>query len=170
MARLAGRIPATRPPATSTASESMPVENGIWALSGTGMPGERSVSAADSSPTASASPKTPATNVSTKASLMICEMIVRGLAPNARRTPISCVRSRTVTSMMLLMPTIPASRVPRPTIHVRIFSPRNRLLAISTCSLMFQIITAFVSSGDSVWRLLTICFMLSSTRGMGTPS
>lgn len=57
MARLAGRIPATRPPATSTASESMPVENGIWALSGTGMPGERSVSAADSSPTGQCQPE-----------------------------------------------------------------------------------------------------------------
>ena len=37
----------------------------------------------------------------------------------ARRMPISCVRSLTRTSMMLLTPTMPASSVPRPTIHVR---------------------------------------------------
>ena len=37
-----------------------------------------------------------------------------GLAPRAFRMPNSCVRSRTVISMMLLTPTMPLSRVKIP--------------------------------------------------------
>ncbi len=46
-------------------------------------------------------------------------MIPSGVAPIARRMPISCVRSRTITSMMLLTPMTPAASVPMPTTHTR---------------------------------------------------
>ena len=41
------------------------------------------------------SPRSPAIAVSIRLSLMTCEMISNGFAPNARRTPISFVRSLT---------------------------------------------------------------------------
>ena len=45
-------------------------------------------------------------------SVRIRRMIDTGLAPSALRMPNSEVRSVTVTSMMLLTPTMPASKVP----------------------------------------------------------
>ena len=56
-------------------------------------------------------------------SSMICLMMLSGLAPMARRTPISWVRSRTETNMMLLTPTMPESMVSRPMIHTANTSP-----------------------------------------------
>ncbi len=47
-----------------------------------------------------------------------CSSTERGLAPMARRMPISWVRSRTLTNIMLLTPTMPLRRVKMPMIHI----------------------------------------------------
>ena len=56
-------------------------------------------------------------------------MIDEGLAPSALRMPNSKVRSCTVTSMMLLTPTMPASSVPRPMIQMkRLMPPKTSIM------------------------------------------
>ena len=65
----------------------------------------------------------------------------------ARRMPISVVRSRTVTIMMLLTPMAPASRVPSPTIHVRKRTPVMRLSIMLNIASRSSIITACLSVG-----------------------
>ena len=57
-------------------------------------------------------PALPAARVRATLSQIICERMSRGTAPMARRMPISTVRSRTVTIIMLLTPTAQASSVP----------------------------------------------------------
>ncbi len=54
--------------------------------------------------------------------------ILNGVAPSALRMPISRVRSFTVMIMMLLMPTMPAISVPRPTNQMNTLMPMNRPL------------------------------------------
>ena len=51
-----------------------------------------------------------------------CISTDRGFAPMARRMPISWVRSRTLTNMMLLTPTMPLSSVKMPMIHIDMLS------------------------------------------------
>ena len=51
--------------------------------------------------------------------------MANGVAPTARRRPISLVRSLTMISMMLETPITPAARVPAPTIQSRMEIPRN---------------------------------------------
>ena len=77
------------------------------------------ISKSCSTATAKRMPLMPATMVSTMLSVMICESTMRGVAPMARRMPISTVRSRTVTIMMFDTPMAPASNVPMPTSHTR---------------------------------------------------
>ena len=72
-------------------------------------------------------PLMPATRVRRILSEMICERIILGVAPMARRMPISVVRSFTVTIMMLETPMAPARRVPIPTSQMRKLTPLNRL-------------------------------------------
>jgi hypothetical protein len=60
--------------------------------------------------------------VRTTDSQTTCVITGEGVAPTARRTPISLVRSRTMTSMMLLTPMIPAASVPTPTIQTSVGS------------------------------------------------
>ncbi len=55
-------------------------------------------------------PITPPISQSTMASMMNCVMMLRFLAPTARRIPISRVRSVTETSMMFMMPMPAASK------------------------------------------------------------
>ena len=141
IARHAGISPASRPlnnkitvaataiwMLTSGCSIMVPLEAG-WAL--------MILSTRSSRNTPALNPNKPAKAVSSRLSLMICEMMIRGRAPRARRTPISCVRSRTMTSMMLLTPTSPASSVPIPTIQVSVPIPPNSELNLLTCSPRF---------------------------------
>ena len=93
-------------------------------------------------------PALPAARVSATLSQMICERMSRGTAPMARRMPISTVRSRTVTIMMLLTPTAPASSVPMPTSQIRKFTPRNRLSTMLNICSVLSTITAWSSVGS----------------------
>ena len=79
-------------------------------------------------------PSKPAKAVSTKLSLMTCEMMSKGLAPKALRTPISLVRSFTVTIMILLIPIIPDSKVPMPTSQTKMSIPVNSRLNVLNCA------------------------------------
>ena len=120
-----------------------------------------SVSTPWSSSTAKAMPKSPAMMVSTMLSTMICVRMFEGLAPMARRMPISLVRSRTVTIMMLLTPIAPDSRVPMPMSHTRISMPRNRLSTMRNMTSMLNEKRACVSVGEMRWAFL----MMWSTWG-----
>ena len=75
--------------------------------------------------TAKSIPLIPATEVSTILSLMICPRMLCGVAPIARRMPISVVRSFTVTIMMFETPMAPANNVPIPTSHINKLTPEN---------------------------------------------
>ena len=90
----------------------------------------------------------PATVVRSTLSATIWDSIMRGVAPMARRMPISDVRSFTVTIMMLDTPTEPASNVPMPTSHTRKFTPENKLssMAKSTSVLKTMIPCSSVGS------------------------
>ena len=81
---------------------------------------------------------------------MICDRIIRGVAPMARRMPISEVRSRTVTIMMFDTPITPASRVPIPISQMRMFTPLNRLSIMAKNISVLRMVTAFSSVG-STW-------------------
>ena len=93
----------------------------------------------------------PATNVSTTPSESICTIMSRGFAPMARRIPISCVRSFTITHMMFPTPMIPASRLPIPTNMARSIIPINNPSTILNCSEMSQKFMALWSSGCIGW-------------------
>ena len=94
-------------------------------------------------------PLMPATNVSTILSDMICPNIILGVAPMARRIPISVVRSRTVTIMMFDTPMAPASSVPRPTSQIRKLTPFIRLSNIWNISSVFITIAPCSSVGST---------------------
>ena len=66
-------------------------------------------------PSPTAVPMTPPNAETVEASRRNWMTMVRRRAPSARRTPISRVRSRTLTSMMFMMPMPPTMRVMTPT-------------------------------------------------------
>ena len=106
--------------------------------------------------TANTIPALPAASVRATLSAIICESISPGMAPMARRIPISTVRSFTVTIMMLLTPMHPASSVPRPTSQIRKLSPRNRLSTImNNCSVLRSCIASVSSGSNECSRAIT---------------
>ena len=96
-------------------------------------------------------PETPDAMVSEMLSIMICDNMSDGVAPIARRMPISVVRSRTVTIMMLLTPMAPASIVPNPTSRIRKFTPRKRLSTRENISSVLSTKRACLSAGLNLW-------------------
>ena len=102
-------------------------------------------------------PLIPATAVSRMLSEIICERIVFGVAPMARRIPISVVLSLTVTIMMLDTPMAPARRVPMPMSQMRKLTPLKRLSSIAKSNSVLNRVTAFSSVGSTVWaRAITV--------------
>ena len=82
---------------------------------------------------------------------------MRGVAPMARRMPISVVRSRTVTIMMLDTPMAPARSVPMPTSHIKKFTPENRLSTMPYRTSVLNTDTLFSSVGSTSWaRAMTV--------------
>ena len=100
--------------------------------------------------TAKRIPLIPATEVSTILSLMICPRMLCGVAPIARRMPISVVRSFTVTIMMFETPMAPANNVPIPTSHISKLTPENKLSTNPNITSVLNTVTAFSSVG-SIW-------------------
>ena len=98
--------------------------------------------------TAKSRPLMPATSVSTTLSVIICDRITRGVAPMARRMPISVVRSRTVTIMMFDTPMAPASKVPMPTSQTRKLTPENKLSIMPNITSVLNIETPVSSVGS----------------------
>src|SRR5213075_3532651 len=89
-------------------------------------PVERNMNATSSSrPTPMTRPRYPAMPVTSVDSSSNVLMMENGVAPSALRMPISLVRSFTVMIMMLLMPTMPAINVPRPTNQMNTLMPVN---------------------------------------------
>ena len=67
----------------------------------------------------------------------------------ALRIPISVVRSRTVTIMMFDTPMAPASKVPKPTSHIRKLTPLNMLSINWNSSSVLNIIAPCSSVGST---------------------
>ena len=123
MALQAGAMPASAPSTARSSTDRRAEVKSTWKWA-VATPFEvLPISIICSSVTASSMPLMPATAVSTMLSAIICERIMQGVAPMARRIPISMVRSFTVTIMMLLTPMAPASSVPMPTNHTSRFTP-----------------------------------------------
>ena len=72
--------------------------------------------------------------------------------------------------MMLLTPTMPASSVPRPTIHVSSAMPRKSPITFSKISAVAIDQTAFSSSGEMMWRAKTASRHALSTSWLGVSS
>ena len=114
-------------------------------------------------------PAIPAMAVSTTLSEMIWERMLRGVAPIARRMPISVVRSRTVTIMMFDTPMAPASNVPMPTSHTRKLTPVKRLSSMPNITSVLNTITPLSSSGSTWWARATTSRSLGVMLLMVTP-
>ena len=87
-------------------------------------------------------------------SVMMSFSIDQGLAPMALRTPNSLVRSFTVMSMMLLTPTMPLSKVNKPTIHRAIWMMAMPWFICMLSIYRFQSQMVRSSSGAARWLLL----------------
>ena len=127
MAREAGMRPATTPSTVRSDAASMAVPKGTWKAALRMPSSVIPISTPARMSTLRTMPPMPATSVSTMLSEMIWPRIWRGVAPMARRMPISVVRSFTLTIMMLDTPMTPASSVPRPMSQTRKLMPLNRL-------------------------------------------
>ena len=121
-------------------------------------------------PTPMHSPTKPAKVVSNRLSDSTCPMMFFGLAPMARLTPISRVRSFTVTSMMLLTPMMPVIKVPKPTIQMRRWMPKNKPLKALKISDTLKQLMASSSVGEMSCRCLMNCLRSSSMSEMGVSS
>ena len=102
-------------------------------------------------------------------SAITCESIILGVAPMARRMPISPVRSLTVTIMMLLTPMAPETRVPMPTSQMRKFTPWNRLSSMAYMISVLNTVTPSVSSGEMEWARASVVRMRSAMVLITTP-
>ena len=114
-------------------------------------------------------PLIPATLVSRMLSEIICPRMLWGVAPMARRMPISVVRSRTVTIMMLLTPMAPASSVPMPTSHTRKLTPLNRLSIMPKSTSVLNTITPRSSVGSTSWARAMTALMRFVSELIFTP-
>ena len=102
-------------------------------------------------------------------SRMIWERMSRGVAPMARRMPISVVRSLTVTIMMLLTPITPARMVPSPTSQIRKLTPLKRLSTrANICSVLMMTI-ACLSLGSKKCCCEMICRIRGSSSEIRMP-
>ena len=126
----AGASPARTPRTLSNARAAMAAQKLIWKCAVSTPSVVEPSSSISRTNTVKSMPIIPATMVSTTLSAIICERMFDGVAPMARRIPISVVRSFTVTIMMLLTPMAPARSVPMPTSMMRKFTPENRLSSI----------------------------------------
>ena len=83
-------------------------------------------------------------------------------------TPISFVRSLTVTIMMLLTPMIPANNVPTPTIQIKMSMPKKALLNVSNCAAKLSAVTACGSVGAIKFCSLMMLLILLITGNICT--
>ena len=111
----------------------------------------------------------PATRVSTMLSEMICERIMRGVAPMARRMPISVVRSRTVTIMMFETPMAPARSVPSPTSQMRKLTPRKSESSNWNSTSVLNTMMPCSSVGSTVWARPMVSRMRGASCDITTP-
>ena len=112
----------------------------------------------------------PEIEAKTTLSLIICFMITIGVAPSALLIPISWVLSRTVTNIILLTPTIPANKVPKPTIHINVLIPPNSIEKLSNISFKLNEPTPSLSVGDTLLRSFKKLKILGSSSDILTAS
>ena len=95
------------------------------------------------SPAASPIPIVPLNKVKNAPSTKNWNMMLAFVAPKAFRNPISCVRSATATSIMLIMPIAPSPSVTSPTL------PRNAFIASKIFPTWSTVLTVSHSSNES---------------------
>ena len=149
MALAAGARPANTPSELTTKAQKIAVQKLTWKWALTMPSSVFPISSICRIKTPNRMPLMPATSVSTILSEIICESIILGVAPMALRIPISVVRSRTVTIMMLDTPMAPASRVPSPTSQIRKLTPLNRLSNIWKSTSVLNTIAPCSSVGST---------------------
>ena len=169
MARIAGASPASTPSKASRAVAPTAVQKRTWKCAATIPSAVLPSSSISSTSTAKSIPLMPATAVSITLSDIICPRMFFGVAPMARRMPISVVLSLTVTIIMLLTPIAPASRVPMPTSSMRKFTPEKRLSSMPNSTSVLNKVTAFSSVGSILWACATTVRILSVMLLMVTP-
>ena len=159
MARAAGASPASTPIRLTIRAATMAVQKPTWKcafkMPSSVLPNSNICNIR----TAKRMPLIPATKVNTILSEIICDNIILGVAPIARRIPISVVRSRTVTIMMFETPMAPASRVPRPTSQMRKLTPLKRLSSIWKSTSVLNTIAPCSSVGSTKWALAIVSRM-----------
>ena len=168
IARAAGANPASTPIAAIASAAKIAVQKPTWKWAARIPSSVLASSSICRIITAKRIPLIPATIVSTILSEIICERIIFGVAPIARRIPISMVR-RTVTIMMFDTPMAPASKVPRPTSQIRKLTPLNRLSSIWKSTSVLNTITPCSSSGSMVWARAIVSRIRSVTVDITTP-
>src|SRR5690606_2155205 len=120
-------------------------------------------------PTASEKPTNPAKVVKTMASKRICRLTIVGVAPRARRTPISWVLSLTVIKRMLLMAITPARRVSIPTIREKPCRTMVKALILLNISDMLKLPMARSSLGWMLYLALRMSLIWRSTWATWNP-
>ena len=165
----AGASPASPPRKLRIRAAPMAVQNPTWKWA-VRMPSEVLASSSICRRlTPKSIPLIPATAVRRMLSDNICESIILGVAPMARRIPISVVRSFTVTIMIFETPMAPASKVPIPMSHIRKLTPLNRLSSMVKSSSVLKSVTAFSSVGSTVCALAITVRMRSVMELITTP-
>ena len=101
-------------------------------LGGSKPPGPRTVPIIAINPPARNMPISPLPKVSSNPSRKNWDRMLRLVAPNALRKPISCVRSVTATSIMLITPIAPKANVTTPT------APRNMFMTSKMVPTIFD--------------------------------
>ena len=151
IAFMAGSVPAAEPSTKKAPTITIAVTKFIWKPAAPRLGSKVALSATPSTKEAKHTPEMPATSVSSTLSESTCTVISAGLAPMARLTPNSWVRSLTMIHMILPTPITPAISELSPTNSASRLMPKNRLSTISNISEISIKLTARSSSGCMGW-------------------
>ena len=147
----AGTVPAALPRTKNVATITTASQK-LISKPGAPKPGTLVIlSAAARTIVANTTPEVPATRVRSTLSDSICTTMSTGLAPMARRIPISRVRSLTIIHIMFPTPITPAISEPMPTKNASIARPMKRLLMVSNISDTSMKLIALSSAGWIGW-------------------
>ena len=169
IARAAGASPANTPTILTATAAVIAVQKGIWKCASRIPSSVLAISSICRMATAKRMPLMPDTSVRTILSEIICERIILGVAPIARRIPISVVRSRTVTIMIFDTPMAPANSVPSPTSQMRKLTPLKSDSSTWKSTSVLNTITPCSSVGSTRWARATVARTWSVTLLITTP-
>ena len=115
-------------------------------------------------------PAIPAIKDKTTDSAKICFLMSHGVAPSARRIPISLVRSLTTISIMLIIPITPESKINPPTTNETTFKIVNNPLILEYSAYKSKFPIARSSFGEIVCLVFKSSKILGFRSVIGYPS